>query len=98
CCARSTLASQRDFREQKGKLEEMIVARGHHIIFYPKFHCELNFIERFWASTKHYIREHCQYNIQGLRQNVPAALASVPVKTIIAYYNHCERIIDAYAD
>lgn len=98
CCARTLLANQRDFREQRGKLEEMITARGHKIIFYPKFHCELNFIERFWASVKFYIREHCTYNIQGLRTNIREAVRSVPVETIFRYHKHCERIIDTYAD
>ncbi|RPA71955.1 hypothetical protein BJ508DRAFT_245125 [Ascobolus immersus RN42] len=98
CCARTLLANQKDFRSQRGKLEEMVTARGHKIIFYPKFHCELNFIERYWASVKAYTREHCTYDIQGLRKNLPAAIHSVPVETIYRYYMHCERVIDVYAD
>jgi hypothetical protein len=46
CCAVRVLSQQRDFKEQKGCLEEELRALHHEVIFYPKFHCELNFIER----------------------------------------------------
>jgi hypothetical protein len=39
------LAAQRDFREQKGQLEEELAAANQLCIFYPKFYCDLNFIE-----------------------------------------------------
>jgi hypothetical protein len=45
CCARAMLAAQEDFREQKGRLEEELAAANQLCIFYPKFHCEMNFIE-----------------------------------------------------
>jgi transposase len=32
--------------------------RGHHCLFLPKFHPELNFIERYWAIIKHWLRYH----------------------------------------
>jgi hypothetical protein len=43
CCARTLMAAQRDFQEQKGRLQEELEAAGQEVIFYPKFHCELNF-------------------------------------------------------
>ena len=52
CCACAMLAAQRDFHEQKGQLEEELAAVNHLCIFYPKFHCEMNFIERFWCGAK----------------------------------------------
>jgi hypothetical protein len=45
CCARNLLAAQRDFCEQKGSLQEALEAGNQEVIFYPKFHCELNFVE-----------------------------------------------------
>jgi len=36
-----------DFLAQKGAIAEIIEKAGHKCIFYPKFHCELNFIERY---------------------------------------------------
>ena len=71
CCATALLQSQRDFVEQKGRLQEEVEATGHYVIFYPKFHCELNFIERFWCSAKHYARENCEYSLKGLRRSLP---------------------------
>jgi len=44
-CAVRVLSQQRDFKEQKGRLEEERSALQHEVIFYPTFHCELNFIE-----------------------------------------------------
>ena len=61
------MASQRDFQEQKGRLEEELQAAGQLVIFYSKFHRELNFIERFWCAVKWYTRENCKYTLAGLR-------------------------------
>ncbi|RPA78671.1 hypothetical protein BJ508DRAFT_349096 [Ascobolus immersus RN42] len=96
CCARTVLAEERDFREQKGLLAESTFAVGHEVIFYPKFHCELNFIERFWCAAKYYARENCKYSLEGLRETIPLALASVSVNSILHYYEHCVRTIQAY--
>ena len=46
------LSLQSDFATQKPLIQEIIESRGHKVIFYPKFHCELNFIEQFWDVTK----------------------------------------------
>ena len=35
----------RDFKFQKTKVEEMILSKGHRVMFIPKFHCELSPIE-----------------------------------------------------
>ena len=79
CCARRCLQQQRDFQQQKGALQESIEACGHLVLFYPKFHCKLNFIEFFWAAAKRYARESCEYSLQGLRETIPKALKSVTV-------------------
>jgi hypothetical protein len=51
---------------------------GQELIFYPKFHCELNFIERFRCGVKFHARENCQ-------SALPAAPYSV---TGVAIYNY----------
>lgn len=98
CCATALLQSQRDFKEQTGRLQEEVEAAGHLVIFYPKFHCELHFIERFWCASKHYTRENCEYSLNGLRKTLPAAFKSISTATINRYYHLCCRIINAYID
>ena len=51
CCCQRMLYSQPDFMEQKSTLEELIEGAGHLILFYPKFHCELNFIGQYWGNA-----------------------------------------------
>jgi len=82
CCARRLLSQQPDFLEQKSSVQEVIEAAGHLCIFLPKFHCELNFIEFFWGAVKKYLRDHCNYTFNTLKDNLPKALAAVDVKTI----------------
>lgn len=82
------ISLQPDFQEQKSLVQETIEAAGHLCIFLPKFHCELNFIEFFWGAVKKYLREHCNYTYDGLRANIPKALASVQLSTIRKWEHH----------
>ncbi|RIA90689.1 hypothetical protein C1645_823067 [Glomus cerebriforme] len=50
CCARKILSLQPDFLAQKSQLQEEIEKCGHKFIFYPKYHCELNYIEMYWVQ------------------------------------------------
>jgi hypothetical protein len=86
CCATALLQSQRDFAEQKGRLQEGMEAAGHSVILYPKFHCELNFIERFWCA---YICSAITVLIVFAGQVLPAAFKSVSTASINRYYQHC---------
>ena len=45
------LKSSPDFKIQKN-MEEYVESRGHICMYYPKFHCELNPIERVWCQSK----------------------------------------------
>ena len=86
---RKELSSHTDFKEEKTKIEHFLNSKGHACIFLPKFHCELNPIERCWAQAKRYSRSHCNYTLQGLRKNVPLALDSVPLESI---QNHFRKV------
>ena len=98
CCARKLMAAQPDFLAQTGKLHEKLVAAGHLVMFYPKFHPELNFIERYWGAAKRHARENCQYTLASLRANVPLALDSVSPITINRFYEKSLRTMQAYRD
>ena len=52
CCCQRLLFMQPDFVSQKSQLEEFVVSQGHICDFYPKYHCELNFIEQYWGAAK----------------------------------------------
>jgi hypothetical protein len=77
---------------QRGRLADELEALNQRVIFYPKFYCELNFIERFWCSAKFYARENCGYSLDALRKTVPEALHSISSTMINRYYKHCMRI------
>ena len=60
---REILSKHKDFVEQKTILEEMVEKRGHICLFFPKFHCELNPIERNWCHSKKEARKYANGNI-----------------------------------
>ena len=47
CCCRRLLFSQPDFINQKLQVQELVESHGHLCDFYPKYHCELNFIKQY---------------------------------------------------
>jgi hypothetical protein len=96
CCAKRILDLQPDFAEQKSLVQEVIEKAGHLCIFLPKFHCELNFIEFFWGAVKRYLRDHCDYTFDTLKENMPKALASVSVQTIRKWELRMKRWMEAY--
>lgn len=59
CCAWRIMSLQSDFLAQKGRLHEGVEARCHMALFYPKFHCELNWMEYYWGKAKKYTPDNC---------------------------------------
>ncbi|KIJ30912.1 hypothetical protein M422DRAFT_186566, partial [Sphaerobolus stellatus SS14] len=97
CCCRRLLFTQPDFVYQKSELEELITSRNHICDFYPKFHCELNFIEQYWGAAKlHYRASPPTKNMEEMQTNVIAALDSVPLIQIQRYANRSAKFMDAY--
>lgn len=98
CCARRIMSLQPDFLAQKGQLQEEIERSGHQVLFFPKFHCELNWIEYYWGRAKKYARDNCGYSIEALRETVPKAVHSVNSTLIGKYFRKSMRILQAYKD
>jgi hypothetical protein len=96
--ARAILSNQPDFLAQKSMLEEYVVEQGsgHVVLFLPKFHCELNFIEMYWGALKYYCRHNCDYSFKTLLPTVMQAMKSVSIVTIRRFARKCWRYMDAY--
>ncbi|OAX33390.1 hypothetical protein K503DRAFT_869580, partial [Rhizopogon vinicolor AM-OR11-026] len=62
CCCRGILYNEPDFVNVKSLLEIACEARGFRAIFFPKFHCELNFIEQCWGYSK---RVCCEFPVSS---------------------------------
>ncbi|OAD74890.1 hypothetical protein PHYBLDRAFT_144245 [Phycomyces blakesleeanus NRRL 1555(-)] len=69
-CAHHFLASRPDFMSQKTALDEAIEVSGHIFELYPKFHCECNWIERYWGTTKCEAQLLCDYTYKSLDKNI----------------------------
>lgn len=96
CCNKQILELQPDFAQQKSLVQETIEAAGHLCLFFPKFHCKLNYIEFFWAQVKKYLRDHCDYTFDTLKDNMTKALESVPLATIRRWEHRMYRWMEAY--
>jgi hypothetical protein len=83
CCCRHLLFIQPDFISQKPELQEFIESHGHLCDFYPKYHCELNFIEQYWGAAKHRFRvAGCASTINEMEKKVIDCLDGVSVDHI----------------
>ena len=80
CCCCQLLFTQPDFVNQKSHLEELITSQGHICDFYPKYHCELNFIEQYWGASKLIYRTTPKtQDMKEMEENVKNSLDSVPL-------------------
>ena len=88
---RKKLKEMSDFKYEKTKVEIYITSKGHRCMFIPKYHCELNHIERVWGYAKKYTRSHCDYSFAGLEYTVEPALETVFTDLIRKYFQKvCE--------
>ncbi len=100
CCCRFILSQEPDFVEQRPWLEEVVIQLGFNMIYYPKYHCELNFIEIIWGWMKRVHRENCTYNLADL-ENEESGLAHtmndlLPISFVRRTMNHCLRWMAFY--
>ena len=96
---REVLGSRPDFKNEKCRIERLLVEEHQHIAYFlPKYHCELNLIERVWAQAKRYSKAYCKYSIVSLRKNVVPALESVPLENIKKHFNKVWHYMFAYLE
>jgi hypothetical protein len=96
--ARVLLSQQPDFVDQKSMLDDWVNEQGggHSVLFLPKFHCELNFIEMYWGALKYYCRNNCDYSFKTLLPTVMDAMSSISLVTIRRFARKSWRYMDAY--
>ena len=70
-------------------VERMLIKKWHISCFLPKFHPELNSIERVWGQLKRYTKAHCKYSLDSLHNNIPLAYDSITLENI---QNHFRKV------
>jgi hypothetical protein len=99
CCLTKVLSKEPDFMMQKEWLTEVVELGGCSIIFYPKHHCELNFIEMVWGWLKPYHRRSCTYNYKHLEESLPVSIEeAMPVAFVRRAFRHCMRFMTGYRE
>ena len=96
CCARRILSQCDDFKVDKCWLEETVESLGHRLLFFPKFHCELNFIEMLWGYVKAKLRRMCTFSFSDLKKRLPELLDRIPLPFVKRASRHCLRHMDGY--
>jgi hypothetical protein len=97
CCSTHVLSNQPDFKAQKQCLTEVVENSNCKIIFFPKYHCELNFIEMVWGWLKSYHRRSTTYNFNHLVVNLPLSPETkLPLAFVRRAAQHCFRFMQGY--
>ena len=92
------LENMHDFKVQKTRAEELISRHGYRCIFLPKYHCELNPIERVWGQAKRFTRANCDYTYGGLEKTITPAFESVSIELIRKYFRRVREYHRAYRE
>ena len=75
CCLKCVLSREPEFLVQKEWLTTVVTAAGFTIMFFPKYHCEFNFIGMIWGWCKNLHRRTRTYNYNGLKAKLPITLS-----------------------
>ncbi|OAV86088.1 hypothetical protein PTTG_30087 [Puccinia triticina 1-1 BBBD Race 1] len=99
CCWSQIMANQSDFLAKRPLLQTIIEEAGHICLFLPKFHCELNPIELFWAYVKSdYQRlSHKCSTWKQYQALFEISRRSCPLSTIRKFFRKIDRQHSAYA-
>jgi len=98
CCAVRVLSELNAFKEELNKVEKLFKKAGHLCVFLPKYHPELNAIERYWGHIKYLLRLHCEYSLPHMLDILPDTMRNVPVEFTRAWSRVTWLYIAAYDD
>ena len=93
---RAKLSEFEDFSNQKTLLEELVHTKGHNCLYLPKYHCEMNPIERNWCHAKKVARQYVNGSIVRLREVVPTSLNAVSIEMMNKFCRTCRDYEMAY--
>ncbi|KAF9508926.1 hypothetical protein BS47DRAFT_1373594 [Hydnum rufescens UP504] len=97
CCCRNILFCSDDFINILCLLITHCQARGFNVLFLPKFHCKLNFIEQVWGYAKWEYREAPPSSrIEDVEKNSKAALDMVSILSMQWFSNQSPQYMDGY--
>ena len=87
CCLWCILYNQSDFTNQKSALEEICEVWGYWVLFFLKFHSEVNCIEQCWGLAKQVYHQFPASSAEAdLKQNMLSALDVVLLTSIVGEY------------
>ena len=96
---REVLGSHPDFKNEKSSIERFLLEERKHIVYMlPKYHCELNPIERVWAQAKRYTKAYCKYSIVSLRKTITPALESASLESMHKHFRKVRHYMFAYLE
>jgi transposase len=84
------------FASERTQVENYVGTRGHLCFFLPKFHCEMNPIERVWGQSKRYCQAHTNFTLVKLREVLNPSLDSVSLDLIRKYFRKVRDYEKAY--
>ena len=91
---RATLQNIHDFKYEKTRVEKLLMGHG----FRGYFFIQLNPIERIWAESKRYTREHCNYTFKTLEATIGPSLDTISIELIRKYFRNMREFLAAYRD
>jgi hypothetical protein len=87
----------RNYDSVESLLEAHCKSRNFGVLFLPKFHCELNFIEQCWGSAKRKYREFPASSKEAdLEKNLLASLGMVSLVSMRKYACRAQQFMHAY--
>ena len=89
------LASHHDFKHDMNLNELLLRQKGYICVFVPKFHPEINPIERIWAQLKKITKGHCKYTSLPKKQ---MAYGTVTLENILKHFRRVRHYMYAYLE